>query len=130
MTEQEVTIALRNATHEQRQAVFEILRQVELPSTTPTIVQHLYDVAGEVLGTKVGFYTRHNVQYTARIFVTAAYLRAGYSHAEISRWTGIPYQRITYYHRTLDAWRCLWSYHSTCAQLDRFLDIVTKKHIL
>ena len=130
MTEQEVTVALRNATHEQRQAVFEILRQVELPSTTPTIVQRLYEVAGEVLGTKVGFNTRHGAQLTARIFVTAAYLRAGYSHAQISRWTGIPYQRITYYHRTIDDWRCLPGYVLLCTKLDQFLDIVTKKHIL
>lgn len=130
MTEQEVTIALRYATHEQRQGVFEILRAVEIPVPASVSVQRLYEAAGEVLGTKVGFDTRHHVQYTARVFLTAALLRAGYSHAQISRYLDIDYQRITYYHRTLNDWKTLPAFRPTREQLDKFLDIVTKKHIL
>ena len=130
MTEQEVTIALRYATHEQRQAVFAILRQVEIPSDLPVTTQRLYEAAGDILGTKVGFNCRHRAQLTARLFVTAAYLRAGYSHAEIAAALGINFQRITYYHRTLDDWRRLPGYVLLCTKLDQFLDIVTKKHIL
>ena len=130
MTEQEVTIALRYATHEQRQLVFDILRDVEIPSDTPDTTQRLYEAAGEVLGTKVGFRCRHLPQLTARLFVTAAYLQAGYNHAEIAKLMGINYQRITYYHRTLDDWRRLQGYALVCKSLDQFLDIVNQKHIL
>ena len=131
MTESEVIVALRNATPQEKEAVYAILQKVEPRKDVPVTTQLLYEAISEVLGTKVGFYTRHAAQLKARIFLTAVYTGAGYTHKQTADFLGIDYQRITYYHRAFNTWVKLpRTYASELGQFDQFLDIVTKKHIL
>ena len=130
MTEAEVIIALRNATPEQKEAVFAILRNVEPPKDIPETTRQLYEAAGEVLGTKVGFNTRHLDQQKARIFVAYAYRQRGYTYRQIAKLLGVDYQRITYYSRAAAEWKRFPVFSHELSQLEQFNDIVTKKHIL
>lgn len=130
MTEAEVIIALRNATPEQKEAVFAILHNVEPSKEIPEATRQLYEAAGEVLGTRVGFNTRHFAQQRAKIFVAYAYRQRGYTYRQIAKMLGVDYQRVTYYSRAVADWKRYPVFSQELSQLEQFNDIVTKKHIL
>lgn len=131
MTPTEISIALRYATKGQREAVEAILRQVRPPEAPTPLVQSLYQEAGKILGTTVGFTTRHPDQIAARCFLVEAFRRNGYTSNQTAKMLDIYPQRINFYRRRLDLWHeCPNAYARELAQLETFLDIATQKYEL
>lgn len=131
MTPTEISIALRYATKEQLEAVEAILRKVRPPEAPTPLVQSLYLEAGKILGTTVGFTTRHPDQIAARCFLVEAFRRNGYTAKKIAEMLDIYPQRINFYRRRLDLWHeCPNAYARELRQLDRFLEIVNQKYEL